>query len=170
MVRDDDDVAEQARRIAMKVVRSRLTAPQDGQNVDDVVQEVVLRVLSKIEQCQETFSAWVTTIAIRCVYDYLRRLRKDRRQLEMASLEDLVSDEPDIRARTDKLDVVHRALEAAAPEDRVIGQEFMEGLTTEQIAGRLGVSIRTARRKKARAFARLRKIITRLLAKEHGSG
>ena len=120
---------------------------------EDLVQECFAQALAHLGSLSEpqAFGGWLTSVVVRTVHKALRRrvisnrlgLRRQREPLDVESL--LSRSAPaDVLA---ELRGVYRILEGLAPRVRVaLVLRRVEGMTQDEVAGAMGVSVSTAKR------------------------
>jgi len=120
---------------------------------EDLVQECFAQALAHLGSLSEpqAFGGWLTSVVVRTVHKALRRrvisnrlgLRRQREPLDVESL--LSRSAPaDVVA---ELRCVYRILEGLAPRVRVaLVLRRVEGMTQDEVAAAMGVSVSTAKR------------------------
>ncbi len=151
----------------LPLVRSRMSRSLGGQDVDDHVQEVFLRLFKYLPDLRDpsALRSFLIGIALRVAGTELRR-RRCRYWLQLttsgelpepASNTDVDADEP--REAVARLSAI---LEKFTPESyRVIELRYVEGKELTEVAEAIDVSLATAKRHLARASARLHAIVQR---------
>ena len=149
------------------LVRSRMSRSLGGQDVDDHVQEVFLRLFKYLPDLRDpsALRSFLIGIALRVAGSELRR-RRCRYWLQLTASGDLPepghatdanADEP--REAVARLSAI---LENFTPESyRVIELRYVEGKELTEVAEAIDVSLATAKRHLARASARLHAIVQR---------
>jgi RNA polymerase sigma-70 factor (ECF subfamily) len=149
----------------LPLVRSRMSRSLGGQDVDDHVQEVFLRLFKYLPDLRDpaALRSFLIGIALRVAGTELRR-RRSRCWLQLTASGDLPepscaahvgADEP--REAVARLSAI---LESFAPESyRVIELRYVEGKELSEVAEAIDVSLATAKRHLARASARLHAIL-----------
>jgi RNA polymerase sigma-70 factor, ECF subfamily len=104
-------------------------------------------------------STWIGMLAIHCAYDYLRTLRREPVRVALADAERLSSELPDPADLCSAREHAAR-LEAAlgcfsARDQEFVRLYFGEGLEAEQVAGQMGISVKTVYSKKHKIRQRL---------------
>ena len=149
----------------LPLVRSRMNRSIGGQDVDDHVQEVFLRLFQVLPDLRDpgALRSFIIGIALRVAGTELRR-RRGRYWLQLTASGDLPepctppsADEP--REAVARLSAI---LGSFAPESyRVIELRYVEGKELTEVAEAIDVSLATAKRHLARASARLHAIVQR---------
>ena len=151
----------------LPLVRSRMSRSLGGQDVDDHVQEVFLRLFKYLPDLRDpsALRSFLIGIALRVAGSELRR-RRCRYWLQLTASGDLPepshaadtnADEP--REAVARLSAI---LENFTPESyRVIELRYVEGKELTEVAEAIDVSLATAKRHLARASARLHAIVQR---------
>lgn len=133
----------------------RLLGPSG--EVDDVAQDVFATVFSKLESLREpdALQSFVYSVAVRVTKWELRK-RRMRKVLQLwgdGELPEIRVDAVDVEARQ-ALVRLYRVLERLGSEDHVIfALRHIEGKKLQEIAGSLGISLATVKRKLQRASA-----------------
>ncbi|MBN1607967.1 MAG: sigma-70 family RNA polymerase sigma factor [Polyangiaceae bacterium] len=108
-------------------------------------------------------STWIGMLAIHCAYDYLRALRREPVRVALADAERLSSalpDPADLCAAREHAARLEAALECFSARDReFVRLYFGEGLEAEQVAGQMGISVKTVYSKKHKIRLRLESVM-----------
>jgi len=156
--------SELVRRYESKVAATVIGMLGPGDEADDVGQETFIRFYNSLNRFREEASVgtYLTRIAINLSLNELRR-RKRRRLLFRSTDAGNESDEPASEEAPDQFDrkeIVRRALNALEPKFRaVVTLRLIEGYSTEETAGLLGVPIGTVLSRLLRAQKKLQKIL-----------
>ncbi|MBS1854978.1 MAG: sigma-70 family RNA polymerase sigma factor [Acidobacteria bacterium] len=154
------------RRRVMGTIGRMIARPED---VEDVAQEVFLRMHTSIARLQdsEAFDLWMYRLTINATYDYLRKRPRRRRELRMSELPDEFADWASRRSLREDLDrrrtieLVDGLMEQLSSPDRILlMMREVEGLSMQELAGVLGISRAAVKLRLFRARARLRRILT----------
>lgn len=141
----------------LAVLNMRLGSPMSADDLADVAQDTSIRAWRKLETFDGSapLETWFCGIARRELMNALRRKRKHQ---GTAELEDRAFPEP----RSDfDLERLRLALEKLDSEPaRMIALHHFEGLTLDQAADRLGISLSTAKRRYYRGIAWLHQFMT----------
>ncbi len=146
----------------------------------DVMQDVFQSVASAIENFRrdragDSFSAWLATIARNKIHDHFRQLAKtpDAKggtdfHAAMQRVPDAVDDERTTITPSDRIGVLHRALELIGNEfEQRTWQAFWRTAVEEQlpadVAADLGVSVQAVYKAKSRVLRRLRDELSGLM-------
>jgi RNA polymerase sigma-70 factor (ECF subfamily) len=161
----------------LPLVRSRMSRAIGGQDIEDHVQEVFLRLFQVLPDLRDpsALRSFIIGITLRVAGTELRR-RRGRYWLQLTPSGDLPEpisppepDEP--REAVARLSAI---LGNFTPESyRVIELRYVEGKELTEVAQAIDVSLATAKRQLARASARLRAIVQRepaLAGYLHGPG
>jgi RNA polymerase sigma-70 factor (ECF subfamily) len=159
--RGDRDAAVAAwQRFAPMVVRI-LRRTLGERDVDDVVQDVFLRIFDRIPTLRSpaALPAFVLTVTARVAQWEIRK-RRLRRFVQLSPTgepPDTASFEPDPTA-AEALAAFYRVLDELKAEERTaFVLRFLEGLEVEEVAAALGVSLSTAKRRIAGALDRVKR-------------
>jgi RNA polymerase sigma-70 factor (ECF subfamily) len=105
------------------------------------------------------FSSWIGLLAIHCAYDYLRVIRREPQKEALACAEAMSSDVPDPFERTaqqEHAEMAARVLAKFSKKDRAFAALYYgEGMSADQIAARLNISVKTVYTKKHKIQSRL---------------
>jgi RNA polymerase sigma-70 factor, ECF subfamily len=164
-------------RIAQHIVQNR-------EDAEDVVQDAFLKAYEKLDQFQgnSKFYTWLVRIAVN---EALMRLRK-RRTGRMVSIDEDVETEegsmprdladwsPDPEAmygQSEMADILRRTIQGLPPGFRVVFVlRDVDGLSTEETADTLGLSIPAVKSRLLRARLQLRERLSRYFKKREGNG
>ncbi len=164
-------------RIAQHIVQNR-------EDAEDVVQDAFLKAYQKLDQFQgnSKFYTWLVRIAVN---EALMRLRK-RRTGRMVSIdEDILTDEgsvprdlaewrPDPEAQygqAEMADILRKTINGLPPGFRVVFVlRDVEGLSTEETAETLGLSVPAVKSRLLRARLQLRERLSRYFRKKNEDG
>jgi RNA polymerase sigma-70 factor (ECF subfamily) len=165
------ELVAQCRRRVLGTVSRMIARPED---VEDVAQEVFLRMHKSIRQLQvpEAFDLWSYRLTTHATYDYLRS-RPRRREVRMSDLlegeVETASDSASCqslreeRERLRTIEYVDDLLGQLSPAHRiVIVMREVEGLSMQEMAAVLGISIPAAKVRLFRARQRLRQSVHRM--------
>ncbi len=137
--------------------RYRLS-PDDA---EDLYQEVLLQLALKADEIRNV-RQWLTGTAARQAKKRIRRLIRDRNLTERY-LEDLETRAPDPGHEEDVRDLVARGLgQLKDANRRLLELLYLEGLSYQEAADRLGWPIGSIGPRRGRALARLRRAVERL--------
>lgn len=106
---------------------------------------------------------WLGLLATHTAYDYLRSVRRTPRFDELSGAEAVAAELPDPSEATlehERSRLVARALEALTDRERAFVElYYIEGLSPEQIADRMGISVKTVYTKKHKLQGRLESLL-----------
>src|ERR1700683_230632 len=158
-----ETMADQFRKEIFAYIRSRVG---DAATADDLTQETFLKVERALTRGTEPehFRGWIFQIARNSVLDWM----KERRRL-VALAEERGVGEPVDRQAVDSVDNEFRqglfayasnVIERMPSEDReALTLTELDGLSREELAKHLGISVSAAKSRVVRARAKLRKTI-----------
>jgi RNA polymerase sigma-70 factor (ECF subfamily) len=152
---EEDAFAALVRRHQGRVFRLAGRFFRRPQDVEEVAQETFLRAWLKLPtyRAEAPFEHWLTRLCLRCVYDHLRRQRREASGGAAADAE-APSADPDARME------VERLLARLSPADRFLLVLLEgEGWTVAEIARRLGWTPVNVKVRAHRARRRLRRIL-----------
>ncbi len=141
---------------APRVERILLRVLGDLRNLEDLSQEVFVRVFARIDDVREpdALKAFVTAVTVFVAREAIRKRRRHRWLAFFAS-EDVpevgIGDDPDAR---EGVLAFYRALDVLDTEERLaFTLRFVEGLELAAVASACGVSLATIKRRLGRAEA-----------------
>lgn len=142
-------------------LRRRLPSAAD---VDDVMQEVLLRVMKGLPQLEDEtrLPVWMVQIARNAVADFYRRAELGSRRLDADPASPKDPNEDGEEAERQRLEhilavyVGHVARELPEPYREAIQLTELEGLTQKEAAARLGVPLSTLKSRVQRGRTRIR--------------
>ena len=177
---------EIVRRYDRKLFRIAQYLMHNREDAEDAVQEAFLKAFRHLDQFREEakFSTWLTRIAMN---QCLMMLRKRRATKEVSIDGDSESDEgnlpmeiadwapnpEDLYQARELLEILRKTLQELGPGLRVVFVlKDIEGLSLEQTAEALGLSVTAVKARSFRARLRLRERLSRYfkLKKEFGGG
>ncbi len=184
-VRGGDDSAydDLVRKYERQVFRIAQHITQNREDAEDVMQDAFLKAYEKLEQFQgnSKFYTWLVRIAVN---ESLMRLRK-RRTGRMVSIdEDIVTDEgsvprdladwaPDPEqnyGQSELAQILRKTIQGLPPGFRIVFVlRDVEGLSTEETAETLGLSIPAVKSRLLRARLQLRERLSRYFHRKKGT-
>jgi RNA polymerase sigma-70 factor (ECF subfamily) len=113
-------------------------------------------------------SSWVGMLATNCAWDYLRGVARQPQTTTLADAEQIgcgaVSPFEDLLEK-ERWTVVNSVLETFSPKDRAfVRLYYVDGLTPEEIAEEMAISVKTVYSKKHKITCRLQKALEPLVA------
>src|SRR6201987_4680395 len=182
---DDSAFEELVRRYDRNVFRIAQHITQNREDAEDVVQDAFLKAYGNLEQFQgqSKFYTWLVRIAVNEALMKLRRRRPER----MVSLDEDVKTEEDsvpreiadwspnpeqLYKQSELKDILTRTIQGLPPSFRtVFVLRDVEGLSTEETADALGLSIPAVKSRLLRARLQLRERLSRYFQRrESGDG
>jgi RNA polymerase sigma-70 factor (ECF subfamily) len=157
---------------------------QNREDAEDVVQDAFLKAYEKLDQFQgnSKFYTWLVRIAVN---ESLMRLRK-RRTGRMVSIDEDVETEegsmprdlaewrPDpemMYGQTELAQILRKTIQGLPPGFRIVFVlRDVEGLSTEETAETLGLSVPAVKSRLLRARLQLRERLSRYFRKKNGDG
>ena len=113
-------------------------------------------------------STWLGLLATHTAYDFLRTLRRIPRTTGLAEAEELAGDTPDpveVTLVRERSDLVDEALAGFTSKDRqFVELYFGEGLDPDEVARRMGISVKTVYSKRHKIQRRLQNLFGEQLA------
>ena len=162
---------ELVKRYDRNVFRIAQHITQNREDAEDVVQDAFLKAYGNLAQFQgqSKFYTWLVRIAVNEALMKLRRRRPER----MVSLDEDGSPNPEQQYNQAELkDILTRTIQGLPPSFRtVFVLRDVEGLSTEETADALGLSIPAVKSRLLRARLQLRERLGRYFQKrESGDG
>jgi len=135
---------------------------RDAHEVEDVAQEVFLKVFTRIEAFdgRSQFYTWLYRVAVNAAKDHVKkRVRRPAVALEEADALPGGAEGPDARAaRNETARLVREAIDELPVRYReVLALRELEGLSYDEVAQVLGISIGTVESRLHRARSRLKR-------------
>jgi RNA polymerase sigma-70 factor (ECF subfamily) len=136
-------------------IRSRV---EDPATAEDILQEVFLKLQGRLDELDDPAKAqgWLFLVARNAVIDHYRTRKKTT-----ALTDSLPAEPPTVNAEMEELHAAfHRLIDQlpARYREALVLTEF-EGLTQEQLAKRLGISVSGAKSRVQRARAQLKELL-----------
>lgn len=179
MIADDEHAwrefnARYARLIYRCITRvtARFTAVVGPDDVREIYAMLCMQLLANDKRKLRSFEpgrgnklgSWIGMLAIHSAYDYLRGLKREPKRGCLSEAETLSSELPDpydVYVMRQRASIVSTLLAAFSDKD----QEFItlyygEGLEPEQIAERMGISVKTVYSKKHKIRSRLEALLS----------
>ncbi|MGA2193097.1 MAG: RNA polymerase sigma factor [Nitrospirota bacterium] len=158
---DDDAFADIVSRYKRKVIRTASRFARDSGELDDLSQDVFIRVYKGLKNFRGAapFEHWLMRIAVRTCYDFLneRRRRKDSLPLEDfhdIAVEDGLKDFDAFQAK----EILNKALSRLKPKERlVITLMELEERTVKEVSALTGWSEANVKVRAFRARLALKK-------------
>jgi RNA polymerase sigma-70 factor, ECF subfamily len=114
------------------------------------------------------FASWIGLLAVNAAYDYLRSVRRDANRAPLTEAENLTSDDIDPYSaceQRERAEHVASLLRAFSEKDREFMElYFGEGLSPEEVASRMNISVKTVYSKKHKIQSRLEEMMGRRAA------
>jgi RNA polymerase sigma-70 factor (ECF subfamily) len=122
-----------------------------------------------------SLSSWVALLAVHCTYGHLRALRRQQGHVSIDECDEREELHADVLQPDEALDLKERASQAGeilagfSERDRELATLcFAEGLDPEQVAARMGISVKTVYSKKAKIQSRLEARLSRRTGRRAG--
>ena len=159
---DDDRFTELVRRHRRKIFAMGARFAPDDQQLDDICQEIFIRAYRNLRKFRgdAPFEHWLSRLAIRVCYDFLRKSRRARNDLPLEA-RDLVVQPERVSETKEILDFGLARL--SAEERLVITLTELEGKSVREVAELTGWSEANV---KVRAF-RARQALKKILESSH---
>ena len=169
------------KRYEGKIFRLALHITQNREDAEDIAQDVFLKAYQKLDQFQgnSKFYTWLVRIAVN---EALMRLRK-RRTGKMVSIdEDVQTEEGSVPrdlaewrpnpeqeyGQSELADILRKTINGLPPGFRVVFVlRDVEGLSTEETANALGLSVPAVKSRLLRARLQLRERLSRYFRKKN---
>jgi len=160
---DDEAFAGLVRQTKGRVFGIAARFARNDHELDDICQDVFIRVYQNLSRFRRDapFVHWISKIAIRTCYDYLRKRQRDREQTpfdEQILLEDLSSGRE--LAAGEAAEILRFALAHVSPDERlVITMLELEENSVKEIAELTGWSEANVKVRAFRARAALKRVL-----------
>ncbi len=166
LVREGDENAFTAlvQRYKRKVLTTASRFVLDSYELDDVAQEIFIKVYKNIDSYRgdAPFGHWLMRIAVRTCYDLLRSRRREKGNVPLEDVDFALSGPSvvDSLSALQAKDMLDKALAKLKPEDRLILTLIeLEGLTSKEAAGLTGWSEANVKVRSFRARQALKKLL-----------
>lgn len=131
-----------------KIYAYALHLTRSTERADEVIQEVFLKVWLKRRSLTEIekFNGWLHTVARHCIFDAFKKLARERAaETKLAALEPIMAGAADAWLLDKENEVwLNDALEQLTPSQKQIFiMSRRQGMTAEQIAAELNISVNT---------------------------
>jgi len=104
-------------------------------------------------------SSWIGLLATNTAWDYLRSVARQPQTTQLAEAEDMRTSQPDAQQqllRKERWGLVDETLRGFSSKDRhFVHLYYVDGLSPEEIAGEMGISVKTVYSKKHKIRCRL---------------
>ncbi len=163
------------RRYEKSVYRTAYLVTGNADDAADLSQEIFLRLWAGIQNFRgdAKFFTWLVALSHNVCTDWLRKKQRRIKTVSMTPAEDddgtdaidpgdtdAMSDPAAAAEQKEQQRLVREAIAALPPDHRIIIQlRDMEGVSYEEIAQRLGISIGTVKSRISRARSHLKKIL-----------
>jgi RNA polymerase sigma-70 factor (ECF subfamily) len=156
---DDDAFAELVRRHKRKVFGIAARFARNDHELDDICQEIFIKVYRNLKgfRSEAPFEHWVSRIAVRSCYDFLRATRRERPNVPLDGLELGVHDHVSPGRAAEVLRWAMAKL--SADERLVITLLELEEKSVREVAGLTGWSESNVKVRAHRARNALKKIL-----------
>ncbi len=154
-------------------VVARFASVASSEDVPEVYATLVAQLLANDRQKLRAFdpsrgtrfSSFVGMLALNATYDHLRSVRRGSARGSLVDAERLPSDAPDpydLCARKQQAERIRDLLAQLSERDRdFVALYFSEGLEPDEVAARLGISVKTVYSKKHKIQSRLSALLER---------
>ena len=150
-----DRLASDVLEYVKKRVRALGVPYDDAADVAQACTIEVLRHLDDFDPGKGRFDGWMSGFALNSARAYSRGSRKIKAELALEDVAEPIAEENTFSVRREGLEA---ALEKITPSDRqLLGMKFGLGLTSDEVALRVGMSATQVRKRISRALERLRK-------------
>jgi RNA polymerase sigma-70 factor (ECF subfamily) len=148
-------------------VTCRFSAVLSQDDVREIYAMLCVQLLANDKHKLRTFEpnrgnklgSWLGMLAVHTAYDYLRSVKREPQRASLTEAESLKTSAPDPFDAVlwrERADSVRSVLESFTEKDRqFVALYYGEGLTPEQIAERMRISVKTVYSKKHKIRARL---------------
>jgi RNA polymerase sigma-70 factor, ECF subfamily len=178
MIADEEDAwrefnARYARLIYRCITRvtARFSAVVGPDDVREIYAMLCVQLLANDKRKLRSFEpgrgnklgSWIGMLAIHSAYDYLRSLKREPKRGSLSEAEGLSSDLPDphdVCVLRQQVDIVSEILAEFSDKDReFIALYYGESLEPDEIADRMGISVKTVYSKKHKIRSRLEALL-----------
>lgn len=140
-------------------------------DVREIYATLCLQLLSNDKKKLRSFEAgrgtrlgtWLGLLATHTAYDFLRSVRRTPRFDELSGAESIATEQPDPSEATlehERARLVERALAGLTEKDRTFVElYYVQGLCPEEVATRMGISVKTVYTKKHKLQGRLESLL-----------
>jgi len=161
---DEDAFTALVLRYKRKVLITASRFVLDRYELDDVAQEIFIKVYKNIDSYRgdAPFGHWLMRIAVRTCYDLLRSRRREKGNIPIEDVDFALSGPSvvDSLSALQAKDLLDKALAKLKPEDRLILTLIeLEGLTSREAAGLTGWSEANVKVRSFRARQALKKLL-----------
>ena len=156
-------------RLYGKMMSVCMRYAKNREEAQDLLQEGFLKVFTKIKYYngEGSFEGWVRRIIVNTAIDFYRKNKNISFTVNSDYVEDLKEQESEEEEEGEKFgglkaDDVIRALQDLSPAYRAVFNLYvLEGLTHQEIADQLGISVGTSKSNLAKAKMNLRKMFAK---------
>ncbi|MEZ4227023.1 MAG: sigma-70 family RNA polymerase sigma factor [Polyangiaceae bacterium] len=179
LIADDEaawrDFSEQYARLIYRCitrVTARFSAVVGPEDVREIYAMLCVSLLANDKKKLRSFEpgrgnklgSWIGMLAIHAAYDYLRTVKREPRRTCLTEAEGLTSELPDPFdhcVRSEQATIVSRLFDCFTDKDQEFIQlYFGDGLEPEEVAERMGISIKTVYSKKHKIRTRLESLLS----------
>ena len=156
--------------VIARIVRrfSRTTSSEDAREIYSILCLSLIQDKRRLESFQHDrgtkLASWLSMLAIHATYDYLRTLRRKPTGITIDNLADIASSCPipdELCIQQQQNALVASLLSDLAEKDRTFMLlYFGRGLTPEEVAKEMGISVKTVYTKKHKLRGRLESMLT----------
>ncbi len=140
-----------------------LKTTRNKELTEDITQETFLKAVQNIEKfdcsAKASFGTWLVTIARHSYIDCLRKRRISFSDTDDISLKDETDIAEEIERKIQCEEIAAAAKTLPQKQEIVIRLKYSEGLTTNEIAERLGIEPKTVKSRIHDATVKLRKML-----------
>ncbi len=157
-------------------VTARFGAKIGPEDVREIYATLLLQLVSNDMHKLRSFdpsrgnrlSTWIGMLATNASYDYLRAMKREGQRAPLFEVESLSCDLPDPFEQCDRkqrVELLVEQLEELSAKDReLVSLYFGEGLSPNEVAERMGISVKTVYSKKHKLTARLETMLAQKAA------
>jgi RNA polymerase sigma-70 factor, ECF subfamily len=156
---DDEAFAELVRRHKRRVFGIAVRFAHNDHDLDDICQEIFVKAYRNLKSYrgEAPFEHWISRIAVRSCYDFLRATRRERLQMPLDGIEIGVHDNVNVQRASEVLQWAMARL--SADERLVITLLELEENPVRAVAGLTGWSESNVKVRAHRARNTLKKIL-----------
>lgn len=153
-------------------VTARFSAVVGPEDVREIYAMLCVSLLANDKKKLRTFEpgrgnklgSWIGMLAIHAAYDYLRTVKREPKRTGLTEAESLSSELPDPYdhcVRREQAEIVGHLFQSFTDKDQEFIQlYFGDGLEPEEVAARMGISIKTVYSKKHKIRTRLENLLS----------
>jgi len=160
---DNDPIAQKKlyAAFAPKMMGVAYRYANSQEDAQDILQDSFVKVFDRIESFKKEGSlvGWVRRIVVNTALDYLRKQKKDKRNVSLSEAEYLASDKDFIIERLSAEEILQLLKTMPQGYKTIFNLYAIEGYSHKEIAAELEISENTSKSQYSRAKGFMRKLI-----------